>query len=130
MNSALFYTPAHEWFRQNGELVTVGITDYGQEQLGEIVFVELPKTGAHITAGNSFCVIESVKAASEIICPFGGKIIEHNKQLLNTPQIINESPLDLGWICVVQPTDERWSHALLSQQDYLSLIGIDKTKNR
>src|SRR6516164_1841605 len=93
----LKYTKEHEWARKEGKLVVVGITFHAQEELGDVVYVELPKVGSAITAGAPFGVIESTKAVSELFAPISGKVVKINDSLSNSPQTINEDPYQAGW---------------------------------
>lgn len=102
--SELKYTKSHEWVRDEGDgTVTIGITDHAQELLGDLVFVELPEVGSELAAGDACCVVESVKAASDVYMPINGEILEVNEMLLETPEIINDSAFDDGWLFKVQP---------------------------
>src|ERR1043166_4261392 len=104
----LRYTREHEWAKQEGATIRVGITAYAQEQLGDVVFVELPKVGAKVTAHQSFGVVESVKAVSDLFAPLSGEIVEVNGELPGAPQSVNEDPYGKGWMIVIAPskTDE------------------------
>jgi glycine cleavage system H protein len=102
------YTKDHEWIKVSGETGTVGITDYAQHELGDVVFVELPAAGKQVAAGKIFGTIESVKAVSEIFAPVSGDVIEANAALANTPEIINTDPHGAGWLIKMKlsnPTD-------------------------
>ncbi len=98
----LHYTESHEWVRDGGEIVTVGITDHAQHLLGDIVFVELPEVGMSVTAGGECAVVESVKAASDVYSPVTGEVVEVNETLLDAPEILNEDPYDGGWMFKVR----------------------------
>ena len=102
------YSKDHEWISLQGGVATIGITNYAQESLGDIVFVELPEIGKLVQAGDQVGVIESVKAASEIYSPVSGKIIEVNNELINTPQLVNTDPENFGWYIRIniEKTDE------------------------
>ena len=105
--SELKYTKSHEWLRlEDDGLVTVGISDHAQELLGDLVFVELPETGTDFVAGDECCVVESVKAASDVYMPISGEIVEINEELADEPEIINNSPYDNGWLFKVRPSAE------------------------
>ena len=105
--SELKYTKSHEWVRQEGDgTVTIGITDHAQELLGDLVFVELPEVGSDLNAGDASCVVESVKAASDVYMPISGEITEVNEALADTPEIINDSAFDDGWLFKVKPSAE------------------------
>ena len=118
------YTASHEWIVKHGESLMVGITDYGQEQLGEIVFIELPQVGARIKQDGVLVVVESVKAASEIVAPFAGTVIDVNRTAVDRPQIVNTSPLADGWLCTIKPDADTWSDALLTRDQYQQIIDV------
>jgi glycine cleavage system H protein len=99
------YTEEHEWLDQDGDIVTVGITSHAAEQLGDIVFVELPDVGAEVTKDDEIVVIESVKAASDILAPLDGEIVEVNEVLADTPSKVNEDPEGDGWFFKIKPSD-------------------------
>ena len=115
--SGLLYSKDHEWVRVEGEKAYVGITDYAQHALGEIVYVELPTVGDELNAGDVFSVIESVKAASDSYLPVAGKVIEVNEALSDSPQLVNEDPYG-SWIVVVEITDKAGLDELMSEQEY------------
>ena len=100
----LRYTAEHEWIRSDGDLVVVGITDHAQHELGDVVYVELPEVGSHITQGSPFGVIESVKAASDLFAPLTGEVVAVNGGLESAPQLVNEAPYGDGWIITVRPS--------------------------
>ena len=105
--SELRYTKSHEWLRvEDDGLVTVGITDHAQELLGDLVFVELPEVGLEFVAGDECCVVESVKAASDVYMPISGEVVEINEALLDEPETINISPYDSGWLFKIQPSSQ------------------------
>jgi glycine cleavage system H protein len=111
----LQYTRSHEWVRREGETATVGITDHAQDELGDVVFVELPETGATFDAGEAFGVVESVKAVSDLYAPVGGEVVEVNSALEETPEKINEDPYGDGWILKLRASGEG---DLLSAEEY------------
>jgi glycine cleavage system H protein len=115
----LQYTRSHEWVRTEGDTATVGITDYAQDELGDIVFVELPEEGATFGAGDSFGAVESVKAVSDIYAPVGGEVIEVNEALNDSPEKINDDPYGDGWIIKLRVSDEG---DLLSASDYKQFL--------
>ncbi|HYF84754.1 MAG TPA: glycine cleavage system protein GcvH [Clostridia bacterium] len=115
--SGLLYSNDHEWVRIEGEKAYVGITDYAQHALGEIVYVELPAVGDQINAGDVFGVIESVKAASDSYLPISGKVLEVNEALSDSPQLINEDPYG-NWIVIVELTDKASINTLMNEQEY------------
>jgi glycine cleavage system H protein len=111
----LQYTRSHEWVRTEDDTATIGITDHAQDELGDIVFVELPETGATFDAGDSFGTVESVKAVSDLYTPVGGEVVEVNEALGDSPEKINEDPYGEGWIVKIQVSGEA---DLLSASDY------------
>ena len=117
--SDLKYTPTHEWLRDNGDgTATVGITFHAQDALGELVYVELPKAGRAVGAGESCVVVESTKAASDVYAPVAGEVVEVNAALADAPQTVNESPFDAGWLFRIRLSDPAQLAALLSASDY------------
>lgn len=120
--SGLLYSNDHEWVRIEGEKAYVGITDYAQHSLGEIVYVELPSIGDEIDAGDVFGVIESVKAASDSYLPVSGKVLEVNEALSDSPQLINEDPYG-SWIVAVEITDKATLDNLMNEQEYKDFCG-------
>ena len=118
---SLSYSSDHEWVSEEGELVKVGISDYAQDQLGDIVFVELPEVGDMFEQGDEFGTLESVKAVSEIYLPISGEIIAVNNQLQDSPELINEDPYET-WIVTVRPAEDGELEDLLSRDDYLELL--------
>ncbi len=115
----LQYTKSHEWVRVEDGVATVGITDHAQDELGDVVFVELPETGATLAPGDSFGAVESVKAVSDLYAPIGGEVVEVNTALEDSPEKINEDPYGEGWILKLQISDEG---DLLSAPDYEKLL--------
>jgi len=118
----LRYTKDHEWARKAGAMVQVGVTAHAQEALGDVVYVELPKLGAPVTAGKPFGVIESTKAVSELFAPVSGKVVKVNDDLTDSPQTVNQDPYGKGWLVEVEPSDQKAYDGLLSPQDYEQLI--------
>jgi glycine cleavage system H protein len=116
----LQYTKSHEWVRTEGDTATIGITDHAQEELGDIVYVELPEQGATFEAGDSFGTVESVKAVSDLYTPVGGEVVEINETLDDSPEKINENPYREGWIVKFRVSDE--GAGLLSASDYEQLL--------
>jgi len=117
----LRYTSSHEWVRlEEDGTVTVGITDHAQEALGDLVFVEPPEVGTELSQGDACCVIESVKAASDIYMPINGEIIDTNPALTDEPEVINNSAYDDGWIFKIQPADEDDIEQLMDASTYES----------
>lgn len=120
--SDLKFTKAHEWVKVQGEIATIGITDYAQSQLGDIVFIELPKLGEEIKKSSQFGTIESTKAASELYAPISGKVTQINDELVNNPQWVNESALDKGWIAKVKLEDVAELDNLLDESAYKEFV--------
>jgi len=114
----LRYTREHEWAKQEGGRVRVGITAYAQEQLGDVVFVELPKAGAKVTAHQAFGVVESVKAVSDLFAPVSGEVAEVNAELAQKPETVNADPYGKGWMLVVTPSDAKQWNELLTAAQY------------
>jgi len=112
------YQESHEWARKEGDLVVVGISDYAQDSLGDVVYVELPEVGATKKKGDPFGVVESVKAASDVYMPIGGEIAEVNGELDDNPSNVNDSPFDAGWLMKIKPNDESELDALMSAEKY------------
>ena len=115
------YTKDHEWVRLSGDVAEVGITDFAQQQLGDVVYVELPDVGARVTAGQSFGSIESVKAVSELFAPLGGQVIEVNGQLKDHPEAVNSNPHGT-WMVRVRLADPGAGGALLDHSQYETLV--------
>ena len=120
--SILRYTDDHEWARLEGHTVTVGITAFAQDQLGELVFVELPTLGGAVTQGDEAAVVESVKAAGEVKSPVGGTIMEINESLVDTPEKVNDDPMGEGWIYKVAITDPTEWESLMDEAGYAALV--------
>lgn len=121
------YTNQHEWVRVDGDVATMGITDYAQHELGDVVFVELPKKGAKVTAGKSFGTVESVKAVSEIYAPVSGEVVEVNTDLQNTPEKINSDPHGAAWLIRVRLANPAQLNSLMDATAYEKFIA-DKGK--
>ena len=118
----LKYTKEHEWVRLESEVGTVGITDYAQDQLGDIVFVDLPAAGAEVSHMQKFGEIESVKAVSELYSPVTGEVVEANAALANNPELVNDSPYGEGWMLRVRLSDQSEVEKLLSAEEYDDFI--------
>jgi glycine cleavage system H protein len=114
----LRYTRDHEWVRPEGGLARIGITDYAQDQLGDIVYVELPKVGARFQEGAVFATVESVKSVSECILPLAGEIVAVNAPLADDPSLVNRSPYGEGWMVAIKPDEPARSDALLTAESY------------
>jgi glycine cleavage system H protein len=120
--SDLKYSEEHEWVRVEGDQATVGITEYAQEQLGDIVYVELPEPGSQVEFMESFGVVESVKTASELFSPVRGKVVSINESLEDAPELVNEEPYSEGWMIVVQMTDPDEIEQLMDAASYEEFI--------
>ena len=118
----LKYTDTHEWVKLIGNTVHVGITDHAQSELTDIVFVEFPEVGKEVKKGDELCVVESVKSVSEIYAPISGKILNVNKKLEETPETINESPYDEGWLVEIEISNKSEIDKLLDADSYKKLI--------
>jgi glycine cleavage system H protein len=119
----LRYTRDHEWIKVDGDQATVGITQYAAEQLGDIVFVELPDTGRDLEVAKPFGVVESVKAVSDLYAPISGEVLEVNQALSDTPELLNTAPFEDGWIARVKLSDPAELDALLDANAYAELTG-------
>ena len=117
------YTEDHEWVQKDGDIITMGITDYAQDQLGEIVFVELPEAGDSFDQGEEFGTVESVKAVSEMYMPLSGEVVEVNEALEDGPELVNSSCYGEGWIMKIKPRDPSDFEALLDKDAYLATLG-------
>jgi len=114
----LLYTKDHEWAKVEGDVVTMGITDYAQEQLGELVFVELPEVGKQFASHKEIAVVESSKAAGDVYSPVTGTVTEVNSELTTKPELINEDCYGSGWICKLKITDKRSLDSLMNARKY------------
>lgn len=119
----LRYTAEHEWVRRNGDTVVVGVTDYAQAQLGDIVYVSLPATGETIAPGTSIGELESTKSVSDVFAPLAGVVTRRNDQLESAPEMVNSDPYGEGWLIEVQPDDPAEVEALLDAAAYRESIG-------
>ncbi|WP_332060685.1 glycine cleavage system protein GcvH [Bartonella sp. CB74] len=119
----IYFTQDHEWLNVEGEVVTIGITHYAQEQLGDLVFVDLPQTGTQLSKGDSAAVVESVKAASDVYAPLDGEVVEINETLVNTPELVNQKAEQDGWLWKMKLQDETQLEGLLDETAYKALIG-------
>ncbi|MGR5108077.1 glycine cleavage system protein GcvH [Vibrio jasicida] len=123
MDKTLKFTDSHEWVRDNGDgTVTIGISEHAQEMLGDVVFVDLPDVEDEVEAGESFSLVESVKAASDIYSPITGEVVEINEELEDSPELINEEPYEGGWIVKVKLSNPSELHDLKDAEEYLSSI--------
>jgi glycine cleavage system H protein len=120
--STVRFTDEHEWVRMDGDVATVGITDYAQSQLGDVVYVELPKPGAKVEKGKQAAVVESVKAASEVYAPVGGEVVEVNQALADDPSTVNADPMGKGWFLKLKVADPSQVSALMDEAAYLKFV--------
>ena len=118
----LRYSVDHEWVRVEGDAVRIGITDYAQDALGDVVFVDLPLVGAAVEAGDSLSEIESTKAVSDVYAPVDGDVVEANAALVDTPELLNRDPYGDGWICLLRPSAAAALPDLLDATAYRTLI--------
>lgn len=121
----LFYTKDHEWIKIEGNLGTMGITDHAQSALGDVTFIELPKAGNTYKKSSIIATVESVKAASDVYSPMSGKVIKVNDELKKSPEIINQSPYDSAWFCVLELSDLKEKDGLMNAsayKDYLKTL--------
>lgn len=119
LREGLLYSKSHEWVKEEGDEVVIGLTDYAQSELGDLVFVNLPEEGDEITAGESFSDVESVKAVSDVFSPVSGVVSEINEELLDAPELINESPYE-AWFVKVKEVTER--EELLTAEEYQAFV--------
>ncbi len=122
----LKYHKEHDWARVEGDTAVFGVTDYAQESLGDIVFLELPEIGTEVTAGTSYAEIESVKAVSDILAPLSGSVIEVNEDAVDAPEVINESPYGEGWLVKVQLTDPSEVDDLMTAEEYEEFLAEEE----
>jgi glycine cleavage system H protein len=123
----LRYTKEHEWARQEGNRVVVGITDYAQKELGDVVFVELPEVGATVAAMDTFGVVESVKAVSDLYAPVSGTVVDANIVLEDQPELVNASPYGQGWMAVVEAAHVEELQQLLTAAEYQVYVAQEKS---
>ncbi len=121
----LKYSEEHEWVKVEGETVRIGITDFAQSELGDIVFVELPEVGDEIEADEPFGSVESVKTVSELYAPISGKVVAVNEDLDDSPEFVNESPYEKAWMIVIEPSDASEVDKLMSAEQYQEMISED-----
>ncbi|MDP8259031.1 MAG: glycine cleavage system protein GcvH [Candidatus Aadella gelida] len=122
----LKYTKEHEWVKVEGTKATIGITDHAQSELGDITFIELPEIGSEINVSDSIATVESVKAASDIYAPLAGKVTEVNEALESSPEVVNQSPYDEGWILKVEVSGDSGKENLMDQAAYETYIKENK----
>lgn len=120
--TGLRYTKDHDYLRLDGDIAVVGISDYAQAQLGDIVFVDLPVVGKKVSKGAELAVIESVKAASEVYSPVSGEVIEVNAELNDSPALVNEEPLARGWLVKLRVTEKNEIDTLMNDADYADYV--------
>jgi len=120
------FTKEHEWVEKSDQSIIVGITEFAQDQLGDIVSIELPQVGSSFKQNDVMTIIDSVKASSDIYCPVDGEIIETNEKLLEHPELINKSPYKEGWIVKIKPSNPEQIDSLLSKEQYDELVGQGK----
>ena len=119
----LYYSNEHEWIKIDGDRGTIGITDYAQQQLGDVVYVELPDVGATFSANDVFGSIESVKAVSELFCPVSGEVLEVNQETADSPELVNQDPHGKAWLIVIRLADPSEAENLMSASDYQKYVG-------
>lgn len=122
----LKYTREHEWVNIQGNIATVGITDYAQDQLGDIVYVELPKEGELVSKGDAFGVVESVKSVSDVYAPLSGKVVETNTPLKDNPETVNEDAYGEGWLIKLELKDVGEVEELINAAEYEEFVGEEK----
>lgn len=122
MSEKLLYTKEHEWLLVKGDIVRVGISDFAQNELGDVVFVDLPDLGDTVEEGEGFAVVESVKAVSDIYAPVSGEIVAINEELEDSPELINESPLEQGWIVEIKVEGVGQTGDLMNPQEYEAFL--------
>ncbi len=120
----LRFDESHTWVRDEGEELVIGVTDYAQDELGEIIFVELPDVGTEITRGEAFGSIESAKAVEDLIAPVSGTVTRRNEDVLDEPETINEDPYGEGWLIAVKPSEEYNPSDLLTYEQYLATLEL------
>lgn len=118
------YTKEHEWVKIDGDIVILGITEFAQNELGELVFVDLPAVGKKLEKGAAFCVVESTKAASDVYAAVSGVVSEANQQLTNSPDLVNSDPYNAGWLAKIKDFDNAQLENLLSAEEYKKHLGV------
>ncbi len=114
----LLYTRDHEWIKVEGNVITIGVTDYGQKKLREVVYVELPTIGQRVEEGEAIATLESVKASAEVYTPASGRVIEVNSKLVDSPELVNDDPYGDGWIAKIELEEERGFEDLMEPDEY------------
>ena len=114
----LLYTRDHEWIKVEGNVITIGVTDYGQKKLREVVYVELPTIGQRVEEGEAIATLESVKASAEVYTPASGRVIEVNSKLVDSPELVNDDPYGDGWIARIELEEERGFEDLMEPDEY------------
>lgn len=120
--SNLKYHKEHDWARIEGDLAVFGVTHYAQESLGDIVYIELPEVGAELTAGASYAEVESVKAVSDVYAPLSGSVVDVNEDVIDAPELLNESPYEDGWLVKVKLSDPSEAEVLMSAEGYEQML--------
>jgi len=120
------FTKEHEWVEQSDQIIIVGITEFAQDQLGDIVSIELPQVSSSFKQNDVMAIIDSVKASSDLYCPVDGEIIEINDKLSEHPELINQSPYEEGWVVKIKPNNPEQIDSLLSKEQYDEIVGQSK----
>ena len=123
--SEIQFTKEHEWILMKDNIALVGITDFAQKQLGDIVSVELPSVDNEFKQNDAMAIIDSIKASSDIYCPLDGKVVAINEELLQNPELINKSPFESGWIVKLEPSNISQLENLMTEEEYKKLVGED-----
>jgi glycine cleavage system H protein len=119
----LKYTAEHEWIRVEGDMVVIGVTDFAQGELGDVVFIEIETEGEHLSRGDTFGTIEAVKTVSDLYMPVDGEVVEVNPALEDTPELVNSQPFDQGWMIRIKMSDPAQLEDLITAEEYRTLIG-------
>jgi len=122
----LRYTKEHEWVRQDGEVIVVGITDFAQDALGDVVYVDVPEVGTKVSAGEPFGEVESTKSVSDVYAPVSGVVVDRNGALADSPELVNEDPYGEGWMITIEPTDRGQLDGLLDASAYRTFTQSDE----
>jgi glycine cleavage system H protein len=123
----LLYSESHQWARIEGDTATIGITDYAQDQMGDLVYVELPEVGDEVNAGAPLGQVESVKAVSDVVSPVSGEVIAINEALVDAPETVNKDPYGEGWLAKIRMSDQSETDALLSSAAYQEVLAKQQT---